>query len=188
MPLLIPTYTTLLMNKMSSLSYEGHAFNGPMLLPFCTAVATGVTQTVLTLQGQVVAPALLGPSTGAGIVVSGSMISQLMLNKAKQLFNGEGPVLQKICDAIGETTQMYFMMATLISDTNGPVLFPRFINTIQIMKSNIINAAPNFKGEKWPDFAEAIATGICQATGSNGTGVVAGAVIPGTGSGIVFIM
>ena len=96
--------------------------------------------------------------------------------------------LQQFCQAIGEATQEHFALATLSSDTNGTAQFTSFLGAITSMKGLIVAAAPVFVGSKWPDFAEAIAFGICTEIGNNGIGSLSGAVTPGSGSGVVTII
>jgi hypothetical protein len=66
-------------------------------------------------------------------------------------------------------------------------MFPLFLGAIEQMASAIQSAAP-FTGSQWPNFAKAIAAGICTEIGTNGMGTLAGAVAPGSATGIVTIM
>ena len=183
----IATYSALLQAKIQSKSYNGFHYNGVMLPVFTLAVATGVINTALTLKGVVITPVLLGPSTGIGINFSDSNISQTIRTTAKSLFGSEGAALKDFCDAIGEATKIHFLTTTLSSDTNGPAKFPAFSGAVNLMTLAIIAAAPQFMGSQWPNFARAIATGICQEIGSNGAGTLAGATGLGVGTGIVNI-
>lgn len=183
----IGAYSALLEAKIKSKSYNGFYYNGSMLPIFTLAVATGVVNTSLSLKGIISAPLLVGPSTGIVINFSDSNISQTIRTTAISLFNSEGAALKDFCDAIGDATKTHFLLTSLTSDTNGSAKFPAFSGAINQMTAAIIAAAPQFKGSQWPNFARAIATGICQEIGSNGSGTLIGASGTGTGSGIVNI-
>jgi hypothetical protein len=184
----INTYSDLLKTNIEQKSYKGHFYNGPMLPDFTLAVATGVVNTAVTLTGLVTIKVNIGVSAGVGILFSGTTISDTTRMTAIQLFNGnEGGALKDFCDAIGAATATHFTNAVLVSDTNGAALFPTFLGATNVMADAIVKAAPNFKGSQWPNFAKAIATGICQTIGTNGTGILLGAVGTGTGTGIVLI-
>lgn len=183
----IPAYTALIVSDLQSKSYMGHFFNGSMLPVFAMAVATGVVNTSITLTGAISGGTNIGTSSGVGIMFSGSNVSQGIRTAAVALFGGEGAALKDFCDALGDATQTHFLAATLASDTNGTAHFPSFSGAISSMTAAIIAAAPSFNGSQWPNFAKAIATGICQEIGSNGTGTLSGATGTGTGSGVVTI-
>ena len=183
----IQAYTALILADIEAKSYQGHNYNGIMLPVFALAVATGVVTTSLTLIGTISAPALIGPSTGVGIVFSGANVSAIIRTTAIGLFGQEGPALKDFCDALGLATQTHFALASLASDTNGSAIFPSFSAAVAVMAAAITAAAPTFVGIQWPNFAMAIATGICQEIGANGMGVLSGAAGTGTGTGIVTI-
>lgn len=187
MSLSIPTYTSLIVTTLQSKSYQGHNFNGSMLPTFALAVATGVITTTLTLTGIIASPTGSGSSTGNGIFFSGTNISADIRAEATALFGQEGPALKDFCDALGQATQTHFTQAFLTSDSDGPATFPSFLGAISAMSLAIQNAAPSFQGSQWPNFALAIATGICQEIGSNGTGTLSGAGGSGSGTGVVTI-
>lgn len=183
----IPALKGLIQSNLMAKSYNGHSFNGSELPTFALAIATGVVNTALTLTGQVTSPALIGVSTGTGIIFSGSGVGSGIRTAAIGFFGQEGPVLADVCDAIGNAVQAHFATASLLSNTNGPAIFTSFSGATNAMAGAIQAAAPNFIGSQWPNFAKAIATGVCQEIGSNGTGVLSGAAAPGAGSGVVII-
>jgi len=187
MSLSIPTYAALIQSNLNSKSYMGHHFNGTMLPVFALAIATGVINISVTLTGLISGGTNIGTSTGTGIFFSDSNVSSDIRTAAISLFGREGPALKDFCDAIGAATQTHFTAANLSSNTNGTAHFPSFSGAINSMTAAIVAAAPQFTGSQWPHFARAIATGICQEIGSNGTGTLTGASGPGTGSGVVTI-
>lgn len=187
MGLSIPTYASLIQSNLNAKSYQGHNFNGSQLPTFALAVATGVITTSLSLKGIINSPSGTGSSSGVGITFSGTNISADIRTAAIGLFGQEGPALKDFCDAIGNATQTHFAQAALSSDTNGTAKFPAFSGAITTMATAIQNAAPAFVGSQWPNFALAIATGICQEIGSNGTGSLSGALGSGAGGGVVNI-
>lgn len=183
----IPVYAALIQTKLQAKSYMGHFFNGSMLPVFTLAVATGVVNTALTLTGTIASKSNIGTSSGVGIMFSDANVSSNIRTAAISLFGSEGAALKDFCDALGDATKTHFAIATLASDTNGSAMFSSFSGAINAMTSAIIAAAPSFTGPQWPNFARAIATGICQEIGSNGTGTLSGAAGTGTGSGVVTI-
>lgn len=186
MALSIPGLAGLLQTKLQAQQYNGHNFNGTMLAPFCLAVATGVVTISQATTGIIASPALVGLSSGTGIFFSGSGIADVIKSTAIPLFGQEGPALQQFCTAIGEAVEEHFSQASLTSDTNGSATFPDFSGKITAMAGLITSSAP-FVGIHWPNFALAIATGVCQEIGSNGTGSLSGAAAPGAGGGTVTI-
>lgn len=186
MALSISGYAGLLLAKLQAQSYNGHSFNGPRLSEFCTAVATGVVSISTGLTGSIAGPAKIGASAGVGITCDPSNIASIIKAQAVAAFGQEGPVLQQFCNAVGEATQEHFAGADLASDANGAAQFPSFSGASGAMASAIESAA-GFTGVFWPDFALAIATGICQEIGSGGVGTLSGASGDGTGSGVVTI-
>lgn len=188
MGLSISGYDSLLKSKLQAQSYNGHFFNGAKLPEFTLAVATGVINTSLGLTGQINSPANIGSSSGVGITISDFNISNQIKIECVAAFGQEGPVLQQFTDAVGEATQEHFALAALTSDTNGSAIFPAFLGVKSAMATAIENAAPTFAGTFWPDFCQAIANGICDEIGNNGTGTLSGATgTPGAGGGVVNI-
>lgn len=183
----IPVYAALIQSNIQAKSYMGHNYNGSMLPVFATAVATGVINTSIALTGIISSGTNVGSSTGVGIMFSGTNVASDIKTAAVSLFGSEGPALKDFCDAMGAATQTHFAIADLASDTNGTSLFPSFSGAISTMTAAIVAAAPQFVGSQWPNFAKAIATGICQEIGANGTGTLSGAVGTGTGGGVVTI-
>lgn len=183
----IPVYAALIQSDIQAKSYMGHNYNGSMLPIFTTAVATGVINTAITLTGTIAGGSNVGSSSGVGIIISAANVSSYIRTAAIALFGSEGAALKDFCDAMGAATQTHFAVAALASDTNGTAQFPSFSGAINMMTAAIIAAAPQFTGSQWPNFAKAIATGICQETGTNGTGTLSGAAGTGTGGGVVTI-
>jgi len=186
MALSIPGLAGLLQTKLQAQQFNGHFFNGTMLAPFCLAVATGVVTISQGITGIIASPSLVGSSSGTGIFFSGSGIASVIKSTAIPLFGQEGPCLQQFCTAVGEAVEEHFQQADLSSDTNGSANFPAFSGNILAMSALIESSAP-FTGIHWPNFALAIATGVCQEIGSNGISTLSGAATPGTGAGTVTI-
>lgn len=186
MALSISGLAGLLQTKLQAQQYNGHSFNGTMLGPFCLAVATGVVTISQATTGIIASPSLVGASSGTGIFFSGSGVASIIKSTAIPLFGQEGPALQQFCTAIGEAVEEHFQQASLSSDTNGSANFPAFTGQISAMAGLITSSAP-FTGVHWPNFALAIATGVCQEIGANGTGSLSGAAAPGAGGGTVTI-
>jgi hypothetical protein len=182
MPLSVSSYSATL---LASLQLQG--YNGYKLSSFCTAVGTGVINTITTTTGQILVPINSGISSGIGIVVSNTNIGTNIRNTAISLFGQEGTELIYFSNIIGNITQSQLALATLTSDTNGTASFNIFLSKINIMASAIQAAAPDFAGLKWPDFCTAIATGICNELGNSGSGVLVGAALIPPGTGVVLI-
>jgi len=184
MALSVSGYKSLLDSELASFGY-----NGPELSTLTDAIATGVITTILTLPGIISSPVLFGPSVGVGIVgFSASGIESLITSTGTSLFGQAGTELPNFGTAIGNATVTHLALATLSSDTNGTAAFPLIAAATSVMKAAIIAAAPTFTGPEWPNFAEAIATGICTEVGSTGIGILTGAILPGTGAGIVLVL
>jgi hypothetical protein len=161
-------------------------FTGVKLTEFCIAVGIGVVNTSITLQGQITTPVNMGVSVGIGIVCSGSNISSTTKSTAIGLFGYTGTKIQDFCDALGATVQTHFLLATLVSDSNGSATFTSFTAAENSMAA-LIQSSASFTGPQWPNFCTAIAHGICSEIGANGLGVLAGAIGGGAGTGIVII-
>lgn len=152
-------------------------YSGSKLGDFCTAVATGVVNTALGLQGLIATGANTGVSAGTGITITGSNISATIKAQALGQWPG-GVALQPFCDDLGATCQAQFALATLASTTNGTATFASFSGAVSSMATAIKNAA-SFTGAEWQHFCTAIATGVCQEVGAHGTGTLTGAGGPG---------
>lgn len=182
MTLSITIYATLIKsNIQSALGSSG----GGSLDAFCTAVATGVVNTAIGLTGQIAAPAGTGASTGTGITLSGSGVASGIIAAKPGSWPG-GSQLSPIATAIGNATATHFGSAILTSDANGTAAFASFLGAISSMAS-AIQAAASFSGGEWANFCTALATGICNEIGNNGSGTLSGAAGPGAGSGVVTI-
>lgn len=184
-------YAAILLGDLQASSFvvnsNTYFIDGPELPILCTAVATGVITTILTLQGQITGGLLTGPSTGLGIHFLDTDVATNFVDKAKLLFNTTGgPALQPFGNALGLSLQTYLSIAVLTSDTNGTAHFPSFSSAITTMAS-AIQSASVFTGAQWPNMCEAIAYGICTTIGSNGTGTLTGSTLAGTGTGVVII-
>lgn len=179
MALSVSAFAAALQNALAADGY-----NGPQLSTFCTAVATGVVNTATGLQGTVTGSGA-GGSTGTGITCSGMNIAANIKTQALSYWPG-GSELQKFCTALGSVTQAQFALASLADTKNGTATFPAFSGAILTMAS-AIQAASGFTGTEWAHFCTAIATGICQEVGSNGTAILSGASPGGSGTSPVTI-
>lgn len=162
---------------------------GPDLIKFSDAVATGIVNTSIGLTGQITIPVGVGVSTGVGILsLSSPSITSSIVSTATASFGQAGVSLQDTADAIGNVLVAQFSTnIVLTSDANGACTFTSFAAAITSMASAIQAAESSFTGLQWGNFCTAIATGICTNVGSSGTGILAGAVPPPNGTGVVTI-
>lgn len=183
---------------LSALQAKG--FSGSRLSEFTDAVGNGGENHIV---GQAFTTSDSGQTPGDGIGsgqgitgLSASEISNLIFQAATSLFGQSGSRLQDVTDEIGNAAVDELGNAQLDS-THSPVFSGTGVidvGSITVSTSGwateVENAAPNFAGSEWPNFAQAIGEGQAQNVISKGSGEVAISgsasslpTAPGTGSG-----
>jgi hypothetical protein len=202
MPLVPPRFASLLMAKMAS-----KAMVGPMLFPFCNAIATGSVLSIVGKPFQTTDVGLIpgvGFGTGIGIVgVPPSLVKSQIITIGLS-FGLVGIKLMDVADAVAEALVAEIAFATLTS-THAPV----FLGNGNITTGSILVTGPEWGGQitsqgfsqgmagaQWPQMANAIgmgcalgfltATGVVTITGTF-TGPVPPGPVPGAGVGSGFI-
>lgn len=181
---------------------SGMGMNGQRLHRFTDAVGNGSQMSVVgkpfttTDIGLVESP---GVGAGVGVVgISAGDVTNAIYGNC-QAIGFTGARLHDLCTAIGSALVSNIAQATLIS-THGKVFQGAgtvVVGSIGVNSdewgSNIHASAPDFIGNRWSDFANAIGQGSASQVIASGTGVVAitgsytgpypPGPIPGTGVG-----
>lgn len=158
---------------LNALSAKG--MSGDNLANFASVVANA---SVLSIVGKTFNTEDSGQGNGAGVGegtgltnISSAQISTNIFNAATQKFGQSGDNLKDFCDAVGDGLEQTLKLATLISahapvyEGTGTIIAGSINVNTEEWAQNLYSqgVSAGFNGDKWADFANAIALGCVEA-------------------------
>jgi len=168
---------------------SGMGMNGQQLHKFTDAIGNGSQMSIVGKAFTTTDVGLIiGVGVGAGVGIMGISAGDVTnaIYGNCQAIGFTGSRLHDLCTAIGSSLVSNLALATLVS-AHGPVFQGAgtvVVGSIAVdpdeWGSNIHSSAPDFLGNRWSDFANAIGKGSASQVIASGTGAV---VITGTFTG-----
>lgn len=145
------------------LSSKGYV--GSDLATFCDAVGSCINIVTGGSYTTVWSGNLTGSAVGTGNGITLGSFANLIYSTAVSSFNSSGPDLLDLCDSIETAFQQELLLAQSVTSfsaypTTISLSGSGFIVPKASLNSSMLNSVSSFIGEGWPQFTEAVATGV----------------------------